>query len=145
MKHSGTYYSVTCLYREFDPFVKGTCRVFDDTAWSMRNGGMQCMPKYIHPSLVKNHGCLSRLNQWLQLTLNKFRTKSSVINESKTPTHIQGVENMVYTPPFVQQVVHTKDKVPTVILHTVEQLLALTDYKCIQQVNVLGFDITYIK
>ena len=37
--------------------------------------------------------------------------------------HLQGVENTVYTPPFVQQVVHTKDKVPTVILHMAEQLL----------------------
>ena len=49
---------------------------------------------------------------------------------------------MVYTHPFMQQVVHTKDKVPTVILYTAEQLFDI-DRLCIKQLNILGFDKTF--
>ena len=73
MKHSGTHYSVKCLFREFDPFVKDTCRVFDDTAWSMRNGGMQFTPKYIHQRLEK---------KWLSITA-----------ESMAPVDVKQVQN----------------------------------------------------
>ena len=80
-----------------------------------------------------------------QIQNKKFRDKR-VENpnqyRSNFVDHLQGVENMVYTHPFVQQVVHTKDKVPTVILYTSEQLLDI-DRLCIQQGNVLGFDKTF--
>ena len=56
--------------------------------------------------------------------------------------NVQGVENMVYTHPFVQQVIHTKDKVPTVILYTQEQLLDI-ERSCMKQGIVLGFDKTF--
>ena len=49
---------------------------------------------------------------------------------------------MVYTHPFMQQAVHTKDKVPTVILYTAEELLDI-DRLCIKQGNILGLDKTF--
>ena len=52
------------------------------------------------------------------------------------------VENMVHTHPFVQSVIHTKDKVPAVICYTPEQLLDIQRF-CIKGNCVLGFDKTF--
>ena len=52
------------------------------------------------------------------------------------------VENMVHTHPFVQSVIHTKDKVPSVICYTPEQLLDIQRF-CIKGNCVLGFDKTF--
>ena len=57
-------------------------------------------------------------------------------------TDIFSVENLVYTHSSVQQIVHSKDKVPTIILYTDEQILDLEQF-CVKQGNLLGFDKTF--
>ena len=52
------------------------------------------------------------------------------------------VENMVHIHPFVQSVVHTKDKVPSVNCYTPEQLLDIQRF-CIKGNCVLVFNKTF--
>ena len=51
--------------------------------------------------------------------------------------NVQVVENLVHKHPFVQQVIHTKDKVPTV-----SNMLDLERY-CVKQGQIIGFDKTF--
>jgi len=60
--------------------------------------------------------------------------------------HVQSVEDMLQTNPFVQLVLQAKDKVPCVILHTDEQLQDIWRLCCSSphgKSTVLGFDKTY--
>ena len=58
---------------------------------------------------------------------------------------VKSVEMTLHTGPFVQMVTHTKDKVPSVILYTEQQIESVRSYCCSSphgKTTVLGFDKT---
>ena len=76
----------------------------------------------------------------------KKKDQQSTGKRANFADHIERLENMVQTHPYVQQVIHTKDKVPMIILYTNEMLEDCKRFCAsmpLAHTTPLGYDKTY--
>ncbi len=74
------------------------------------------------------------------------RRKAKGVPRGNLADHVQHLDHLIYSCPFVQQVIRTKSKVPSVILYTEEQILDIRRFCATHpsnKVTVLGVDKTF--
>lgn len=77
---------------------------------------------------------------------DKKKTQPQGTQRGNLADHVQHVENLAHTHPFIQQVSHSKEKVPKVILYTQEQIEDIKRSCCPDSnglASVMGFDKTF--
>ena len=98
--------------------------------------------------IIRNPDPMSSPRSRKQVENAKYRQKRGNTQEKRAnfADHVVQIENLVLTHPCVQMVIHAKEKVPSVILYTAEQLQNVARFCCSSptaETTVLGFDKTY--
>ena len=128
-------------------------RTFRETMDKIRQGVKDAQPLKVYNDKMNSASMLEGPRNLRQVRTMKYTEKKKAGKESgkterlnKIADHIQHVQSMLHSHPFVQHVATSKDKAPTIILYTDEQFI---DFKkscfsdALAKNSIIGTDRTF--